>query len=50
LLPIRNNHKVLAQSLISWQRKGKKCEKVACENWRIPLEIPLAPDIIVGNE
>jgi hypothetical protein len=34
-----NNHKVSAQSLISWQRKTEKCEKSEFENLKVQLEI-----------
>jgi hypothetical protein len=44
-----NSHKVSAQSLISWQRKTKKCEKTEFENLKAQLEISLAPYRIAGK-
>jgi hypothetical protein len=44
------DYKVSAQSLISWQSKSKKNEKMDFENLKIQLDIPLAPARIAGRE
>jgi hypothetical protein len=44
-----NNHKVSAQSLISWLRKTQKCEKSDFGNVKVELEIAPAPERTTGG-
>jgi hypothetical protein len=44
-----NNHKVPAQSLISWLRKTQKCEKSDFEKLKVQLEIAQALERIAGR-
>jgi hypothetical protein len=44
-----NNHKVPAQSLISWLRQTQKCVKLDCGKVKAQLEIAPAPERMAGR-
>jgi hypothetical protein len=43
------DYKVSAQSLISWQRKTEKCEKLECGKMKFQLEISPASERVAGR-
>jgi hypothetical protein len=45
-----NNHKVSAQTLISWQRKTEKCEKPDFLKLEVHLDIAQAPEGMAQRE
>jgi hypothetical protein len=48
-LSVMDNDKVSAQSLISWLRKTRKCEKSDFGELKVQLEVTPAPERIAGK-